>query len=88
MAGWNSLTGARGIVAAFLMSVLIQLHLLDLTAALALCAAVSAIGVAIFVRAGRRAANAVPEARAGAPVGAPAQAMNQAVVATAEAVSA
>jgi len=86
MAGWNSLTGARGIVAAFLMSILIQLHVLDVTGALILCAVISVIGVAIFVQAGRRAV-ALPEARAGAPVGAPAQAMNQAATEAAEAVS-
>jgi MFS family permease len=74
MAGWNSLTGGRGIVAAFLMSILIQLHVLDVTEALVLCAAVSAIGVILFVQAGRRAVPVPPEARAGAPVGAPAQA--------------
>jgi MFS family permease len=87
MAGWNSLTGARGIVAAFLMSILIQLHVLDVAGALVVCAAISAVGVVIFVRAGRRSVDVVPEARAGAPVGAPAQAMNGAAAA-AEAVSA
>jgi hypothetical protein len=54
MAGWNALTGARGVVAAFLMSALLQLGLIDLTIGLLACAATSAIGVAMFVRAGRR----------------------------------
>src|SRR5205809_651702 len=53
MAGWNALTGARGIVAAFLMSVLIQVGLVDVTAGLLACAGTSAIGVALFARAGR-----------------------------------
>ena len=39
MAGWNALTGARGIVAAFLMSILIHARIVDLTGALLLCAA-------------------------------------------------
>jgi MFS transporter, DHA1 family, staphyloferrin B biosynthesis exporter len=54
MAGWNALTGARGIVAAFLMSALLQVGLIDVTVGLLACAATSAIGVAMFVRAGRR----------------------------------
>jgi MFS transporter, ACDE family, multidrug resistance protein len=50
MAGWNALTGARGIVAAFLMSGLLQAGLVDVTSGLLLCAASSAIGVVLFVR--------------------------------------
>jgi MFS family permease len=53
MAGWNALTGARGIVAAFLMSALLQIGLIDVTVGLLACTATSAIGVALFVRAGR-----------------------------------
>lgn len=53
MAGWNALTGARGIVAAFLMSVLLELGVLDVTVGLLACAATSAVGVALFIRAGR-----------------------------------
>jgi MFS family permease len=53
MAGWNALTGARGIVAAFLMSALLQIGLIDVTVGLLACTATSAIGVAMFVRAGR-----------------------------------
>jgi MFS family permease len=55
MAGWNALTGARGIVAAFLMSTLLQLGIVDVRAGLLLCAATSGAGVLLFVRAGRRA---------------------------------
>ena len=50
MAGWNALTGARGIVAAFLMSALVQLGLVDVTTGLLLCAAASLVGVGLFVR--------------------------------------
>ena len=50
MAGWNAITGARGIVAAFLMSALLQVGLVDVTTGLLLCAAVSAIGVVLFAR--------------------------------------
>jgi len=50
MAGWNAFTGARGIVAAFLMSALLQVGLVDVTTGLLLCAASSAIGVALYVR--------------------------------------
>lgn len=50
MAGWNAFTGARGIVAAFLMSALLQVGLVDVTTGLLLCAASSAIGVALYIR--------------------------------------
>jgi MFS family permease len=50
MAGWNALTGARGIVAAFAMSILLQAGLVDVTTGLLLCAVVSAVGVALFWR--------------------------------------
>ena len=50
MAGWNALTGARGIAAAFLMSGLLQAGFVDVTSGLLLCAASSAIGVVLFVR--------------------------------------
>jgi hypothetical protein len=50
MAGWNALTGARGIVAAFAMSSLVQVGIVDVTVGLLLCAVVSLVGVAMFVR--------------------------------------
>lgn len=50
MAGWNAITGARGIVAAFLMSTLLQLGVVDVTTALLICAVTSAVGVTMFVR--------------------------------------
>jgi MFS family permease len=52
MAGWNALTGARGIVAAFAMSILLQVGVVDVTTGLLLCAAVSAVGVGLFWRTG------------------------------------
>ena len=61
MAGWNALTGARGIVAAFLMTALLQLGLVDVTAGLFLCAGVSAIGVVLYGHADRvRASSMTP----------------------------
>ena len=50
MAGWNAFTGARGIIAAFLMSALLQVGLVDVTSGLLVCAAASAIGVALYAR--------------------------------------
>jgi MFS family permease len=51
MAGWNAITGARGIAAAFLISVLLQLGIVDVTSGLLLCAAVSGIGVLLYATA-------------------------------------
>ena len=51
MAGWNAITGARGIVAAFAMSILLQVGIVDVTSGLLLCAAVSAVGVYLYARA-------------------------------------
>ena len=51
MAGWNAITGARGIVAAFTMSILLQIGIVDVTSGLLLCACVSAIGVVLYARA-------------------------------------
>ncbi len=50
MAGWNAITGARGIAAAFLMSALLQIGVVDVTSGLLLCAVVSAVGVVLFAR--------------------------------------
>ena len=50
MAGWNAITGARGIAAAFLMSALLQVGVVDVTSGLLLCAAASAVGVVLFAR--------------------------------------
>ncbi len=51
MAGWNAVTGARGIIAAFAMSALLQLGIVDVTTGLLLCAATSAIGVVLYAQA-------------------------------------
>jgi MFS family permease len=50
MAGWNAITGARGIAAAFVMSILVQLGVVDVTVGLLLCAMASIFGVLLFVR--------------------------------------
>ena len=64
MAGWNAITGARGIVAAFTMSILLQVGVVDVTTGLLLCAAVTAIGVVLYARASGTevAPSPVPEA--------------------------
>ncbi len=67
MAGWNAITGARGIAAAFLMSALLQLGLVNVTSGLLLCAVSSAIGVVMFAR-----VNPNPPERAPAPRSVPA----------------
>ena len=48
MSGWNAITGARGLVAPFVMSALVQVGLVSVTMALLLCATASALGVALF----------------------------------------
>jgi hypothetical protein len=47
-AGWNAITGARGIGAAFLGSGLVSLGLVDVTGALLLCAVSAAVGAFLF----------------------------------------
>lgn len=59
MSGWNAITGARGLVAPFLMSGLVQVGLLSVTVALLLCAVASGLGVALFWWASSRARNEV-----------------------------
>ena len=50
MAGWNAITGVRGIGAAFLMSALLHLGIVDVTSGLLLCAVPSGVGVVMFAR--------------------------------------
>ena len=50
LAGWNTLTGARGLAAPFLAAGLVQLGILGVTGALVACAGVAAIGVVLFAR--------------------------------------
>ncbi len=75
MAGWNAITGARGIVAAFLMSALLQVGIVDVTTGLLLCAVSTAIGVALYVRADTTepvpAPAAQPTTEAGVPAALP-----------------
>jgi DHA1 family inner membrane transport protein len=71
MAGWNALTGARGIAAAFMMSALLQVGLVDVTAGLLLCAAISTVGVVLFARAGRVPVNATGPVQGPAATDAP-----------------
>ncbi|MFP5343367.1 MAG: MFS transporter [Candidatus Limnocylindria bacterium] len=69
-AGLNAITGARGIVAAFLMSALLQAGLVDVTLGLALCAATSAVGVVMYARLRPDPSSAdAPMALPGAPAG-------------------
>jgi MFS family permease len=49
-AGWNAVTGARGIVAAFAPSLLLSLGILNVTSGLLLCAGSALIGAAMFAR--------------------------------------
>jgi MFS transporter, DHA1 family, staphyloferrin B biosynthesis exporter len=51
-AGWNAITGVRGIFAAFLMSALLQIGLVNVTTGLLLCAASTAVGVYLYGREG------------------------------------
>jgi hypothetical protein len=56
LAGWNTVTGARGLAAPFAAAGLVQLGVLDVTAALLLCGGVALAGVVLFTRvAGARA---------------------------------
>jgi DHA1 family inner membrane transport protein len=64
MAGWNAITGARGIVAAFTMSILLQLGFVDVTTGLLLCSAVTAVGVVLYAKASTDPVPVVPADRA------------------------
>jgi len=79
MAGWNAITGARGIVAAFLMSGLLQLGLVDVTSGLLLCAVSSAVGVVMFARVNPNAPEPVPAAPAPEPASRPVPARSPAL---------
>ena len=69
MAGWNAITGARGIAAAFVMSALLQVGIVDVTSGLLLCAVATGIGVVLYARAGTGQAKVM---RAAAASGVPA----------------
>lgn len=55
MSGWNAITGARGLVAPFVMSSLVQFGFVSVTVGLLICAAASGLGVALFWWAAQRA---------------------------------
>jgi DHA1 family inner membrane transport protein len=55
MSGWNAITGARGLVAPFVMSALVQAGLVSVTVALLICGVASGIGVVLFWWASARA---------------------------------
>jgi MFS family permease len=67
-AGLNAMTGARGIVAAFLMSGLLQLGLVDVTSGLLVCAVSSCLGVVLYAR---TAASISPRGLRSAPAAVP-----------------
>ena len=50
MAGFNALTGARGIVAPFLAAILVQTGLVSVTGALLLCAVSTGVGMVLYFR--------------------------------------
>jgi MFS family permease len=49
MAGWNSLTGLRGMVAAMAASIAVQLGLVDVTTALVLCLVPATLGLLVYL---------------------------------------
>jgi MFS family permease len=49
MAGWNSLTGLRGMVAAMAASIAVQVGLVDVTTALALCLVPATVGLLVYL---------------------------------------
>lgn len=55
MSGWNAVTGARGLIAPFLMSASAQFGIVSVTTGLLFCAAASATRVGLFWWAARRA---------------------------------
>ncbi|HEX5149720.1 MAG TPA: MFS transporter, partial [Candidatus Limnocylindrales bacterium] len=55
MSGWNAITGARGLVAPFFMSALVQFGIVSVMVGLLMCASASALGVALFWWAARQA---------------------------------
>jgi hypothetical protein len=63
MSGWNAVTGARGLVAPFLMSALVQFGVVSLTVGLLVCASASALGVILFWWAASRARTDVAGAK-------------------------
>jgi DHA1 family inner membrane transport protein len=69
MSGWNAITGARGLVAPFFMSSLVQFGVVSLTGGLLMCASASALGVVLFWWAAQRARSEALLAGAAEPAG-------------------
>lgn len=69
MSGWNAITGARGLVAPFFMSGLVQFGVVSLTVGLLVCASASALGVALFWWAAQRARSEAPATAAAEAAG-------------------
>jgi DHA1 family inner membrane transport protein len=67
MSGWNAFTGARGLIAPFVMSALVQFGVVNVTVGLLLCAGASSMGVALFWWAARRARTEAAAALNAAP---------------------
>ena len=59
MSGWNAFTGARGLIAPFIASSLVQTGVLSVTGGLLLCAGATAVGVTLFWREARQPRGAV-----------------------------
>ncbi|MFL5779022.1 MAG: MFS transporter, partial [Chloroflexota bacterium] len=70
MAGWNALTGMRGIAAPFAISGLVQLGVLDVSSGLLWCGIICSIGVALYARAHSLRYEPAKPATARAPTGA------------------
>ncbi len=67
MAGWNAITGIRGVFAPFVMSALVGAGVMSLTGGLVVCAVVTLVGVGLYVaRPPERRPAAVPAPSAGA----------------------
>jgi hypothetical protein len=49
MAGWNSLTGLRGLIAALAASTAVQLGIVDVTTALTLCLVPAVLGLLVYL---------------------------------------
>jgi MFS family permease len=69
LAGWNTVTGARGLAAPFAAAGLVQLGVLDVTGALVACAAVASTGVVLFMRVDGARAGRLTTDTAGVPLG-------------------
>ena len=72
MAGWNALTGARGVAAPILSSALVQSGLVDLSTGLLLCLVPAALGAIVYFRSETAPAATTLAARGGSDAAGPA----------------